>query len=77
MQVWSKSGTMVRQVVVIQLFVHNSSVNLERVGSTDPPEKFKFIKYASPQAKISLRLHFSPWKKYFGFNGTGLLIGAI
>lgn len=62
MQVWSKSGTMVRQLVVIQLFVHNSSVNLERVGSPDLHEKFKFIKYASPQAKISLGLHFSPWK---------------
>lgn len=51
MQVWSKSGTMVRQLVVIQLFVHNSSVNLERVGSPDPHEKFKFIKYASPKLK--------------------------
>lgn len=48
MQVWSKSGTMVRQLVVIQLFVHNSSVNLERVGSPDPHEKFKFIKYMPP-----------------------------
>lgn len=48
MQVWSKSGTMVRQLVVIQLSVHNSSLNLERVGSPNPHEKFKFIKYASP-----------------------------
>lgn len=63
MQVWSKSGPMVRQLVVIQLSVHNPNLNLERVGSPDPHEKFKFIKYASPQAKISLGFHFSPWKK--------------
>lgn len=51
MQVWSKSGMMVRQLVVIQLSVHNSSLNLERVGSPDPHEKFKFINYASPKLK--------------------------
>lgn len=62
MQVWSKSGTMVRQLVVIQLSVHNSSLNLERVGSPDPHEKFKFIKYASPKLKYPSDSTFLPKK---------------